>query len=141
MPIKRVVVLGASAGGVQALKDVVSAFPANLDAAVLVVLHIPPYVSSRLPEILSSAGPLKANHPPDNTKIEPGVIYVAPPDHHLLVSGDSVLVKRGPKENRFRPSIDALFRSAAYVYGSKAIGLCCPASLMTARQGSGASNI
>lgn len=95
--------------------------PADLLAPVFVVLHIPPFVASSLPAILSKAGPLPAVHPKDGVKIKGGFIYVAPPYHHLLIGNGSMAVKKGPKENRFRPSIDALFRSAAYVYGPRAI--------------------
>jgi two-component system, chemotaxis family, protein-glutamate methylesterase/glutaminase len=121
--------MGCSAGGVEALKEVVSRLPVDLPAPVFVVLHIPPFVSSTLPAILSKAGPLTAVHPRDGVKIENGYIYVAPPDHHLLIEGDYIAVKKGPKENRFRPSIDALFRSAAYSYGSSAIGVILSGAL------------
>lgn len=98
--------------------------PANLPAAVLVVLHISPFQASSLPEIPSSSGALPACHAKNHAKIERDRIYVAPPDHHhLLIDGDRVAVKKGPKENRFRPSIDTLFRSAAYNYGPRAIGV------------------
>jgi two-component system, chemotaxis family, protein-glutamate methylesterase/glutaminase len=123
------IVIGASAGGVEALREVVARLPDGLSAAVFVVLHIPPYVASALPQILSQSGPLKAIHPDDGMSITPGTIYVAPPDHHLLVEDGRVGVKKGPKENRFRPSIDALFRSAAYVYGSRAIGVVLSGAL------------
>jgi two-component system chemotaxis response regulator CheB len=76
-----------------------------------------------LPKILSWFGDLKVVHPKDGERIKAGLIYVAPPDHHMLVERNRVLVKKGPKENRFRPSIDALFRSAAYVYGPRVIGV------------------
>jgi two-component system chemotaxis response regulator CheB len=126
---QRCIVIGASAGGVEALKDVVSKLPGNLPAAVFVVLHIPPFVASSLPRILSRSGPLRAVHPKDGERIKPGVIYVAPPDHHLLVGKGTIVVTKGPKENRFRPSIDALFRSAAYMYGSGAIGVILSGAL------------
>lgn len=87
------------------------------------MLHIPAYSESHLPAILSKAGSIEAIHPEDGALIEPRKIYVAPNDHHLLIEGNHVLVKKGPKENRFRPSIDALFRSAAYNYGSRVIGI------------------
>lgn len=74
-------------------------------------------------KILSRAGQLKASQPSDGEEIKPGRVYVAPPDHHLLVEGNHILIKKGPKENNFRPSIDALFRSAAYVYGPRVIGI------------------
>lgn len=123
MPNRNIVVIGASAGGVQALKELVASLPADFGAAVFVVLHVAPFAPSMLPQILSAAGPLPATHPRDGEPIEPGRIYVAPPDHHLLVEEGRVLVKKGPKENRFRPSIDALFRSAAYTYGPRVIGV------------------
>src|SRR6266567_2980775 len=111
---QRCIAIGASAGGVETLKEVVSTLPEDLEAPVFVVLHIPPFVASSLPEIMSKAGPLCAVHPEDGSKIKTGCIYVAPPDHHLLVDKGYLAVKKGPKENRFRPSIDALFRSVAY---------------------------
>ncbi len=123
MPKRDIIVIGASAGGVEAVGAVVSRLPADLDASVLVVVHIPPYATSTLPSILDRCGPLKAVHPRDGEALQPGRIYVAPPDKHLLVEVGRVVVRRGPKENRFRPSIDALFRSAAYVYGSRVIGV------------------
>ena len=123
------IVIGASAGGLEPLRDVVAQLPADLPAPVFVVMHLPPNHKSYLPEILSKTGPLPALHPTDNTKIEAGFIYVAPPDHHLLIDDGFVAVKRGPKENGFRPSIDALFRSAAYTYGAGAIGVVLSGAL------------
>ncbi|HZK81896.1 MAG TPA: chemotaxis protein CheB [Humisphaera sp.] len=128
-PSQRGVVIGASAGGVEALKEVVAGLPADFAAPVFVVLHIPPFVASSLPQILSRSGPLPAIHPEDGAKIEAGHIYVAPPDHHLLIDKGFVVVKKGPRENRFRPSIDALFRSAAYIYGPNAIGVVLSGAL------------
>jgi two-component system, chemotaxis family, protein-glutamate methylesterase/glutaminase len=121
--------MGASAGGVEALREVVAALPAGFNAPVFVVLHVPPYLPSCLPEILTKTGPLTAVHPADGMKIEPGLIYIAPPDHHLLIADDRVAVTKGPKENRFRPSIDALFRSAAYTCGTRAIGVVLSGAL------------
>jgi two-component system, chemotaxis family, protein-glutamate methylesterase/glutaminase len=129
MEIRRCIVVGASAGGVEALRELVASLPEKLPAAIFVVLHVPPYVASSLPTILSEAGPLTAVHPEDGAPIMPGVIYVAPPDHHLLVDRNRIAVKKGPKENRFRPSIDALFRSAAYIYGHRAIGVILSGAL------------
>jgi len=123
MEKRDIIVMGASAGGVNALVDLVASLPADFDASIFLVLHVSPSSPSLLPDILSRSGPLKAKHPNDGEKIKPGNIYVAPPDHHLILDNDSVLVKKGPKENRFRPSIDALFRSAAYMYGSRVIGI------------------
>jgi two-component system chemotaxis response regulator CheB len=126
---QRAIVIGASAGGVEALKEVVCRFPEDLAVPVFVVLHIPPYTASNLPDILSRTGPLRAVHPKDQAKIEKGLIYIAPPDHHLLIEKGHVVISRGPKENRFRPSIDALFRSAAYVCGPGAIGVVLSGAL------------
>ena len=126
---ERAIAIGASAGGIEALRDVVSRMPSDLSAPVFLVVHIPPFVASSLPEIISNAGPLPAVHPKDGTKIRTGSIYVAPPDHHLLIDEGYVGVKKGPKENRFRPSIDALFRSAAYVCGPGAIGVVLSGAL------------
>jgi two-component system chemotaxis response regulator CheB len=118
-----IVVVGASAGGVESLREVVGGLPADFPGALFVVLHIPPFQPSSLPQILTRSGPLSAHHPKDGERIQSGHIYVAPPDHHLLIDSGSVAVTKGPKENRFRPSIDALFRSAAYSYGSQVVGV------------------
>jgi two-component system chemotaxis response regulator CheB len=118
-----IIVVGASAGGVAALQQFVQSLPGDFQGSVFIVLHIPPYAKSRLPNVLSSSGPLKAVHPKDGDEIKPGVIYVAPNDFHLLIDPGKILVKKGPKENRFRPSVDALFRSAAVAYGPRVIGI------------------
>jgi two-component system chemotaxis response regulator CheB len=118
-----IVVIGASSGGVAALLQLVSTLPANFPAPIFVVQHMAPYAQSVLPQLMSNVSPLPAKHPLDGETVRPGTIYVAPPDHHLLIEDDKVLVKRGPKENRFRPSVDALFRSAAYGYGPRVIGV------------------
>jgi two-component system chemotaxis response regulator CheB len=124
-----IVVMGASAGGVESLREVVGGIPADFPGAVFVVLHIPPYQPSALPAILARSGPLPACHPEDGDAIRPGRIYVAPPDHHLLVDAGRIAVKRGPKENRFRPSIDALFRSAAHSFGPNVVGVVLSGAL------------
>lgn len=124
-----ILVIGASAGGVEALVKLVGSFPDTLPAAVFIVLHIPPESPSQLPAILTRAGALPADHPKDGTCIEHGRIYIAPPDHHLLLEQDHVRVVRGPKENRHRPAIDPLFRSAARSYGPRVIGVILTGSL------------
>ncbi len=123
MAKRDIVVIGASAGGVSALTELIRLLPRDFNASVFIVLHLSPFSKSYLPDILTRQGQLTAIHPKDGEMIRPGAIYVAPPDHHILIEKDSVLVKRGPKENRFRPSIDALFRSAAYEYGPRVIGI------------------
>lgn len=122
--IRDIIVIGASAGGIETLKEIVAGLPANLPAAVFVVLHTAPTGPGFLPQILSRAGRLPAIHATDNGSIELAHIYVAPPDHHLLVErGERVRVTRGPKENRFRPAVDPLFRSAAHACGRRVIGV------------------
>lgn len=118
-----IITLGASAGGVEALRALASGLPGDLDASVFAVLHVPPHSPSNLPDILSRSGPIQAEHAQDGAAIRPNRIYVAPPDKHLMVEAGRMIVRRGPKENRFRPSIDALFRSAAYVFGPRTIGV------------------
>jgi len=118
-----IVVIGASAGGISALLALVKTLPADFPAPIFVVQHLAPDSPSILPQLLSSVSALRVKHPHNGETVEPGVIYVAPPDHHLLLEDDRVLMARGPKENRFRPSIDALFRSAAYTYGPRVIGV------------------
>ena len=122
-PYRDMVVIGASAGGVAALMELVKSLPADFPAPIVVVLHLPADSPSVLPQLLSSVSALKVRHPQDGEAVEAGVIYLARPDHHLLLEDNRVLVTRGPKENRFRPSIDALFRSAAYTYGPRVIGV------------------
>jgi len=129
MPRRDVIVVGASAGGVEALRALVARLPGNLAAAIFVVLHIPPSVPSALPRILSSAGSLPAHHPEDGEPIEPGHIYVAPPDYHLLVYPGRVRLWRGPRVNRARPAVDTLFNSAARAYGSRVIGVVLSGAL------------
>jgi two-component system chemotaxis response regulator CheB len=97
--------------------------PADLPAAVFVVLHTHPTSPGYLPHILARSGPLPAAHAEDGEPIAPGRIYVAPPDHHLLIEDGHVRLTKGPKENRSRPAVDPLFRSAAYFHGPRVIGV------------------
>ena len=129
MPGHDIVVVGASAGGVETLIKLAEKLPAGLPASVFVVLHIPPQNPSLMPEILSRSGRLKAVHPGDGEAIQQGCIYVAPPDLHLLVEQGYVHLLRGPKENRHRPAIDPLFRSAAVAYGPRVVGVVLTGSL------------
>jgi two-component system, chemotaxis family, protein-glutamate methylesterase/glutaminase len=124
-----IIVIGASAGGVEALVQLVREFPANLPASVFVVLHIPAQGPSFLADILTRSGLVKAVQPIDYEPIERGHIYVAPPDHHLLLEDGLMRIVRGPKENRHRPAIDPLFRSAAVAYGPQVVGVVLTGSL------------
>jgi two-component system, chemotaxis family, protein-glutamate methylesterase/glutaminase len=96
MPEHDIIVIGASAGGVEAILQLASRLPPDLPAAVFVVVHISPLVRSVLPALLHKRGPLPAAHAQDNEPIQLGRIYVAPPDHHLIVHKDVVRVTRGP---------------------------------------------
>jgi two-component system chemotaxis response regulator CheB len=123
-----IIVIGASAGGVEALSLVLAELPRDLRAAVLVVLHLA-RGRSMLPEILSRAGKLPAVHPEDGDSLEYGKVYVARPDHHLIVEPGRVRVVHGPTENGCRPAVDPLFRSAARIYGPRVIGIVLTGAL------------
>jgi two-component system, chemotaxis family, protein-glutamate methylesterase/glutaminase len=120
--MQRLIVVGASAGGVHALRTLASGLPADLPCPLLVVLHIGPHPSV-LPQLLSRTGPLPARSAVADERIEPGHIYVAPPDHHMLVSGETILLTRGPKAHHSRPAVDPLFLSAALARGPGAVGV------------------
>jgi two-component system, chemotaxis family, protein-glutamate methylesterase/glutaminase len=117
------VVIGASAGGVDALQELVAGFPPEFPAAVLIVLHVPSTGTSVLPQILSRRGPLPAVFARDGDELRRGQIYVAPADNHMLVHDGHVTLTRGPRENGHRPAIDPLFRSAARAADSRCIGV------------------
>jgi two-component system, chemotaxis family, protein-glutamate methylesterase/glutaminase len=129
VPGHDVVVIGASAGGVEALTQLVGGLPADLPAALLVVLHIPPTRDSRLPAILGRAGPLPAAHARDGEHIRPGQIYVAPPNYHLTVEPGLLRLVQGTTENGFRPAADPLFRTASQVYGEQVVGVVLSGAL------------
>src|SRR5580692_5468641 len=119
-----IVVIGASRGGVEALRGIVAALSPSLQSTLLIVLHISPTHASLFPAVLSRAGPLPAEHGRDGTRIERGRIYVAPPDHHMTVGPIGFIrLDQGPKEHHTRPAADPLFRSAASIYGSRVIGI------------------
>jgi two-component system, chemotaxis family, protein-glutamate methylesterase/glutaminase len=118
-----VVVVGASAGGVEALEKLVAGLPAELPASIFVVLHLMADGTSVLPAILDRAGPLRATAATGGERFERGRIYVAPPDRHMLLRGDRIVLTRGPRENGHRPAIDPLFRSAAREHGRRAVGI------------------
>ena len=124
-----IIVVGSSAGGVEALIKLVSQLPASLPASIFIVLHIPAHGPSLLPDILSRSCPLQVSHPVDGEEVKYGCIYVASPDHHLLVEHGYVRVVRGPRENRHRPAIDPLFRSAARTYGPRVVGVILTGAL------------
>jgi two-component system chemotaxis response regulator CheB len=118
-----VVVVGASAGGIDALKTLAAGLPSDLQAAVAVVVHILARAESHLPQILTRAGPLLAAHPVDGEPLRAGRIYVAPPDRHLVLRDGTCAVVRGPHEHHARPAIDPLFRSAAAHFGANVVAV------------------
>jgi two-component system chemotaxis response regulator CheB len=141
-----IIVIGASSGGVKALTELAHGLPPGLPAAVFVVCHFPGTSFSRLPEILSSHGPLLAAHAQDGEPVLPGRIYVAPPDFHLVLADGAVRLSHGPRENGHRPALDPLFRTAARAYGPRVIGVVLTgarrdgaAGLMAVRAAGGAA--
>jgi two-component system chemotaxis response regulator CheB len=121
--VPNIVVIGASAGGVEVLRRIAALLPADLQAAIFVVMHLSSSAPSYLSQILNSAGPLTAEPVSDGEPIRPSRIYVAPQDRHLLIEEGRIRLTRGPRENRFRPAIDPLFRSAARAYGPRVLGI------------------
>jgi two-component system chemotaxis response regulator CheB len=122
-PRRGLIVIGASAGGVETLKDVVSRLPEDFPAAICVVLHIAPSSPSALADILSRAGRLPCRPAEDGTPLRAGTIVVAPPDHHLVVEDNVARLSVGPRENGHRPSVDVLFRSAAAARHDQVVGV------------------
>jgi two-component system chemotaxis response regulator CheB len=123
MPALDIIVIGGSAGGLDALIEILPRLPVPLPAAVFIVLHSSPDPGSRFPLVLSRKTGLRVSFATDLEPITRGRIYVAPPDHHLLVTPGRIRVTRGPRENRHRPAIDPLFRSAALAFGPRVIGV------------------
>jgi two-component system chemotaxis response regulator CheB len=130
-----IIVIGASAGGVEALARLVAGLPRDLPAAVFVVLHFPPDSTSVLPQILGRARTVASAHATDGEAIRPGRVYVAKPDHHLLLERDVVRVTRGPREHGHRPAADPTMRSAAIHYGPRVIGVVLTGTLDDGTEG------
>src|SRR5688500_9485005 len=123
-----IIVIGTSAGGLEALRRLTADLPSDLPASIFVVQHCSPG-PSRLAKILSRSGPLRTISPVNHEAIQSGLIYVAPPDRHMLIQDGHVCTSQGPKENRSRPAIDVLFRSAARSYGARVIGVVLSGNL------------
>jgi len=118
-----IIVIGGSAGSISTLITLVKALPSDLAASVFITVHIRPQSTSRLPQVLSSAGKLEVCYATDGEAIERSNIYVAPPNRHLLLEDGVTRLSAGPLENGFRPAVDSMFRSAARTYGSRVIGV------------------
>ena len=129
MSKRDIVVIGASAGGIEALIQLVSGLPEDFDASVFIVVHIPHGATSALPRILSRRGRLRAVHPRDGERIESGKIYVAPPGAHLILEKRRISLVRGPREHGVRPAVDPLFLSAALEFGARVIGILLSGNL------------
>lgn len=129
MHLRHLIVIGCSSGGTKALRELSASLPADLAAPVLIVKHVLPGVESMLPGILRSCGPLPAGQAADGEHLHAGRIYLAPPDRHLLVSGDRLRLSDAPRENRTRPAVDVLFRSAAAEHGRGVIGVILTGAL------------
>jgi chemotaxis response regulator CheB len=118
-----VVCVGASAGGVEALRSFVASLPVDLPASIFIVMHVRPSFDSLLPQLLSKWGPLPAAHAKDGETIQHRRIYIAPPDRHLLIDGRKLSVVLGPKKNHTRPAVDPLFKSTAQHCGARSVGI------------------
>ena len=125
----RLVVIGASSGGIEALRTIASGLAADFPAPIAVVMHTAPDSPGLLHEIIDRAGPLRSVQARNGERLQAGRIYFPPSDHHVVVEPGRIRVTRGPKENRFRPAVDPLFRSAAQVYGPAAIGVILTGTL------------
>jgi two-component system chemotaxis response regulator CheB len=124
-----IIVVGASAGGIEAITDLFHDLPRDLPASIFVVVHIRAGTPNVLAQILGRATVLPTISPKNGDPIEPGRIYVCLPNYHLMIERGHVRLSRGPKENNTRPSIDPLFRSAAYSYGPRVIGVVLSGTL------------
>jgi two-component system chemotaxis response regulator CheB len=136
MPGRNLVVVGGSAGSLGPLITLLQGLPAECDACILVVVHSSPESTGRLAEILGRASQLPVSVAVDGEEIDRGV-FVAPPNHHLIVSDGKMRVTLGPKENGFRPAIDPLFRTAASAYGDRVIGVVLSGALDDGAHGLG----
>jgi two-component system chemotaxis response regulator CheB len=123
MSNRDIIVIGGSSGATGPLKAILGAFPADLPAAVFIVLHMPARSVGILSIVASAAGRLPVKQAADGMAIEPGTVYIAAPDHHLILVDGYMKLGRGPRENMVRPAIDPLFRSAAVAFGPRVVGV------------------
>jgi two-component system chemotaxis response regulator CheB len=136
MANRDLVVIGTSAGGVEALLYLTKNLPDRFPASILITIHLPSHAGSVLGELLDRAGPLRASFAQDGEPLRRSRIYIAPPGCHLIVSGEHLALGSGPRENNARPAIDPMFRSAALCCGSRTIGV-----ILTGALGDGAAGL
>ncbi len=129
MEKRNIVVIGASAGGFEVIKRIVQLLPADLDASIFIVWHMSPEVRGILPSLFNGLSTIPVANARDMEPVMSNRIYVAAPDHHMIIEEGIIKLTRGPKENRFRPAVDPLFRSAAYTYGARVIGVILSGAL------------
>lgn len=129
MPGRDTIVIGASIGGLEALQALLPGVQPDTPAAIFIVWHMSAESLGLLPDLLHHVSPLPVSNARDGEPIRAGHIYVAPPDQHLLIEPGHVRLTRGPKENRFRPAVDPLFRSAAVAYGPRVVGVVLSGAL------------
>jgi len=135
-PLRDILAIGTSAGGINALRSLAREFPKDFPASVLVVIHLSAHFNSSLDVILTQEGRLPAVFAKDGMPMEHGRIYIAPLGSHLLAAGDTIRLGHGPRENNARPSIDPMFRSVALCCASRAVG-----AVLTGTLGDGASGL
>jgi two-component system chemotaxis response regulator CheB len=134
--VPNIIVVGASAGGLDPLRTILEPMPPDLQAAIFIVTHLSPLSPGLMPQILQKSTLLEVIAAEDGNPIVPGRVYVAPPDRHLLLEPGRTRLTRGPKENRQRPAIDVLFRTAARAYGARVAAV-----VLTGRMGDGTTGI
>ena len=133
---RNIIVIGASAGGLEAIISVLDTLAEDLAASIFVVQHIPSYTRSNIDRVIQNHTTLRVTKPVDGAPIEPNTVYIARADRHLMVEPGRVVVSKGPRENRFRPAVDALFRSAAHAYRERVIGVVLSGALNDGSSGS-----
>lgn len=123
MRARDIIVIGASAGGLSALKTLIRELPPDLPATVFIVQHLSSSYRSNLPALLERAGNLRVSHAKHRERFVKSHVYIAPPDYHLILEDGAIRLSQGPKENLTRPAIDPLFRSAALAFRSRVVGV------------------
>ena len=129
MENEKVIVIGASTGGFEVIKSIISQLPPDFVTPIFIVWHMSPDIQGIMPHVLNKLNTISASNAVDGETIQSNHIYVAPPDHHMIIEKGVIKVSRGPKENLFRPAIDPLFRSAALAYGNRVTGIILSGAL------------